>query len=266
MKGIVLLPKGKISPEQLAQAIAYGALTIGIETDFDGCMKLVQELTEKHSIYLLNSMNSVRIEGQKAIGIETLHQLGWKVPDWFVIPVGNAGNISALGKGLRELYALGIIDKLPRLAGVQTIGASPMYESYKNGFANLIPQKAKPTKASAIQIGDPVSFKKAVRELQHFNGVVEAVSEIELMDWKARIDSLGISICPNSSVAVSGAMKLLDSGVINKQDNVVVILTAHGNKFSNTAVKYHSNDTNQFANQMLTINPTIDELERALEL
>ena len=266
MKGIVLLPQGKISPEQLAQAITYGALTVGVKSDFDGCMKLVQELTEKHSIYLLNSMNSVRIEGQKAIGIETLHQLNWKVPDWFVIPVGNAGNISALGKGLRELYALNIIDKLPRLAGVQTIGASPLFESYKNGFADLKPQKAKATKASAIQIGDPVSFKKAIRELQHFNGVVEVVTEVELMDWKAKIDSLGISICPNSAVAVSGAMKLRDNGVINKQDDVVVILTAHGSKFSNTAVEYHGNKTNQFANQMLIINPTIDELERTLEL
>ena len=266
MKGIVLLPKGKISSEQLAQPIASGAMTIGIETDFDGCMKLVQELTEKHSIYLLNSMNSVRIEGQKAIGIETLHQLNWEIPDWFIIPIGNAGNISALGKGMRELYDLGIIDKLPRLAGVQTVGASPMYESYRNGFADLIPQKAKPTKASAIQIGAPVSFKKAVRELKHFNGVVEAVSETELMDCKAQIDSLGISICPNSAVAVSGVMKLRDHGIIKEGENVVVILTVHGSKFSNTAVQYHSDNTNQFANQISIINPTIDELERILEL
>ncbi len=266
MKGIVLLPKGKISSEQLAQPIASGAMTIGIETDFDGCMKLVQKLAKKHSIYLLNSMNSVRIEGQKAIAIETLHQLNWKVPDWFIIPVGNAGNISALGKSLRELYGLGIIDKLPRLAGVQTVGASPMYESYRNGFADLIPQKAKPTKASAIQIGDPVSFKKAVRELKHFNGVVEAVSEIELMDWKAQIDTMGISICPNSAVAVSGAMKLRDNGMIKKDEDVIVILTAHGSKFSNTAVRYHSDNTNQFANKMLIIDPTIDDLEKILEL
>ena len=266
MKGYVLLPEGMISPEQLAQAITYGALTVGIESDFDGCMKLVQKLTEKHNIYLLNSMNSVRIEGQKAIGIETLHQLDWKVPDWFVIPVGNAGNISALGKGLRELNDLGIIEKVPRIAGVQTIGASPLYESYKNGFADLIAQKAEPTTASAIQIGDPVSFKKAVRELKHFSGVVEAVSETEIMDWKAQIDRLGISICPNSAVAVSGAMKLMDNGVINNQDEVVIILTAHGSKFSNTAVKYHSDQTHQYANQMLIIKPLIDQLERTLEL
>ena len=266
MKGIVLLPKGKISPEQLAQPISFGALTVGIETDFDGCMKLVQQLTEKHNIYLLNSMNSVRIEGQKAIGIETLHQLNWQVPDWFVIPVGNAGNISALGKGLRELHELGIIDKLPRLVGVQTEGASPLYQSYKNGFSELVLQQAKPTKASAIQIGDPVSYSKAVRELKHFDGVVESVTETELMDWKAQIDRLGISICPNSAVAVAGTMKLRDADVIKQNEDVIVILTAHGSKFSNTAVDYHQDGENKFANQTKTVKPELSELERILKL
>ena len=266
MKGIVLLPNEKISPEQLAQPISFGALTVGIETDFDGCMKLVQQLTEKHNIYLLNSMNSVRIEGQKAIGIETLHQLNWEVPDWFIIPVGNAGNISALGKGLRELYELSIIDKLPRLAGIQTEGASPLYESYKNGFSELVPQQAQPTKASAIQIGDPVSYKKAIRELKYFDGVVEIVSETELMDWKAQIDRLGISICPNSAVAVAGAMKLRDAGLIKQKEEVVVILTAHGSKFSNTSVDYHKIILNNFANKTLTIEPLLEELERTLKL
>lgn len=266
MKGIVLLPKGKISPEQLAQPISFGALTVGIETDFDGCMKLVQQLTEKHNIYLLNSMNSVRIEGQKAIGIETLHQLNWQVPDWFVIPVGNAGNISALGKGLRELHELGIIDKLPRLVGVQTEGASPLYQSYKNGFSELVPQQAKPTKASAIQIGDPVSYRKAVRELKHFDGVVESVTETELMDWKAQIDRLGISICPNSAVAVAGTMKLRDADVIKQNEDVIVILTAHGSKFSHTAVDYHQDSENKFANQTKTVKPELPEIERILDL
>jgi len=266
MQGIVLLPQGKISPEQLAQPIAFGALTIGIETDFDGCMQLVQELTNKHNIYLLNSMNSVRIEGQKAIGIETLHQLKWKVPDWFVIPVGNAGNISALGKGLRELFDLGIIDKLPRLAGIQTTGASPLYESYKKGYAELQPQNAQATKASAIQIGNPVSFKKAVRELKHFDGIIEIVSENYLMDCKAQIDRLGISICPNSAVAVAGALKLREANIIQEKDEVVVILTAHGSKFSNTAVDYHKDGKNTYANQTRTIAPTIEELEAVLKL
>ena len=211
-------------------------------------------------------MNSVRIEGQKAIGIETLHQLNWKVPDWFVIPVGNAGNISALGKGLRELYELSIIDKIPRLAGIQSEGASPLYESYKNGFSELVPQTAKPTKASAIQIGDPVSYKKAVKESKYFNGIVGTVTEQELMDWKAQIDRLGISICPNSAVAVAGAMKLRDAGLIKQKEEVVIILTAHGSKFSNTSVDYHKNSINNFANQTLTIEPLLEELERTLKL
>ena len=264
MKGIVLIPDGKISIEQLAQPIASGALTIGIKTDFDGCMELVQQLTQKHNIYLLNSMNSVRIEGQKAIGIEILHQLKWNVPDWFVIPVGNAGNISALGKGLRELYELGMINKIPRLVGVQTKNASPLYNSYKNNFKKLIPQKAQPTKASAIQIGNPVSYNKAVNELKYFNGIIESVNESELMDCKAQIDSMGISICPNSAVAVAGAIKLNENNTIKQNEDVVVILTAHGSKFSNTSVEYHQNSLNKFSNKTKIIQPNLSDLEQIL--
>jgi len=264
MKGIVLLPHGKISQEQLAQPIASGAKTIGIHTDFDGCMELVQDLTKRHNIYLLNSMNSVRIEGQKAIVIETLHQLSWKVPDWIIIPVGNAGNISALGKGLRELYDVGVINKLPRIAGIQTLNASPLYESYNHNFSDLIPQKAKSTKASAIQIGNPVSYQKAVTEIKHLNGVVDAVSEVELMDWKAQIDRLGISICPNSAVAVAGTMKLQKNNIIKNNEDVIVILTAHGSKFSNTSVEYHKNNHNKYANGINIIKPDLKQLENLI--
>ncbi len=264
MKSIVLLPDGKISPEQLAQPISSGALTIGIKTDFDGCMKLVKEITKKLNIYLLNSMNPVRVEGQKAIGIETLHQLNWEVPDWFVIPVGNAGNISALGKGLRELFDLGIINKLPRIAGIQTINASPMYDSYKMNFNELVPKKAKTSKASAIQIGNPVSYKKAVNELKFFNGVVEIVTEQELMDWKAYIDKIGISICPNSAVAVAGTMKLEKLGIIKKGNQVVTILTAHGTKFSKTIVDYHNQSSNKYSNKTKIIDNDLKTLEEAI--
>lgn len=266
MAGIVLLPKGKISQEQLVQPISYGAVTIGLETDFDGCMKLVQELTAKHAIYLLNSMNSVRIEGQKAIGIETLHQLNWEVPDWFVIPVGNAGNISALGKGLRELKELGIINRLPRLAGVQTVSASPLYESFRDGFAELVPQVAEATEASAIRIGNPVSFKKAIRELKYFEGVMEVVTEQELTDWKARIERIGIAICPNSAVAVAGVKKLVDSEVIAEGEKVVVVLTAHGSKFSSSAMEYHENADNRYANQPVYLPPDLSAIEKELKL
>ena len=152
------------------------------------------------------------------------------------------------------------------MAGIQTEGASPLYESFKNGYSELVPQTAKPTKASAIQIGDPVSYKKAIREIKQFDGVVEIVSETELMDWKAQIDRLGISICPNSSVAVAGAMKLNRDGIIKQNEEVVVILTAHGSKFSNTSVEYHKDKTYQFANQTLSITPNLETLESALGL
>jgi len=262
---IVLLPEGKISFEQLSQAISYGAITLGLKTDFDGCMKIVQELTSKHDIYLLNSMNSIRIEGQKAIGIETLHQLEWDVPDWFVIPVGNAGNISALGKAIRELYEQGIINKKPRLAGVETEAANPLYNSYKNNWADLEPVDAKKTFASAIQIGNPVSFKKALRELKYFNGVMEQVSEQELMDAKAIVDSSGIAICPNSGAALAGLKKLVDVGTIKPNEKVVVILTAHGAKFSKTIQEYHENE-NKFANKVKVTEPDLVAVENVLGL
>ena len=265
IKRVVLLPEGKISFEQLSQPISSGAITLGLKTDFDGCMKIVQELTETHPIYLLNSMNSFRIEGQKAIGIETLHQLDWEVPDWIIIPVGNAGNISALGKGLRELKKLGIIDKLPRLAGVETVGANPLYASYKNGWSDLKPVTAKKTVASAIQIGNPVSFKKARRELQLHNGVMEQVSDKEIMDAKAIVDSTGIPICPNSGAAVAGLKKLADKGTIKKSDKVVVILTAHAAKFSQAIIDYHKSSA-KYANKPKSLAANLGAVEKALGL
>ncbi|HII17407.1 TPA: threonine synthase [Candidatus Woesearchaeota archaeon] len=266
IKAVVLLPEGNISFEQYSQPIAAGAITLGLDTDFDGCMELIQKITAKHrGIYLLNSMNSFRIEGQKAIGIEALHQRNWQVPDWFIIPVGNAGNVSALAKGIRELYELGIINRLPRIAGVQTKAASPLYNSYKNGWAGLVPITAKKTKASAIQIGNPVSFKKAVRELKAFNGVVEAASEEEIMDAKAVVDASGISICPNSATAMAGLRKLAKAGIIRKTDSVVAILTAHGAKFSQATVEYHR-AANRFANKPKALRADVAAIEKALGL
>lgn len=266
IKAIVLLPEGKVSIEQLSQPISYGAITLGLKTDFDGCMKIVQQLTTKHPIYLLNSMNPIRIEGQKAIGLETLHQLEWDAPDWFVIPVGNAGNISALGKGLRELYELGVIDKKPRIAGVEAEAANPLYQSYKDGWADLKPIQAKNTVASAIQIGSPVSFKKAVRELKYFNGLMEEVSDKQIMDAKARVDSAGIAACPNSSTALAGLKKLAENGKIKEDERVVVILTAHGAKFSQSVIDYHKNKSSTFANTPKIIDADLKAVEKALNL
>ena len=160
---IVFLPKGKISTAQLIQPIANGARVLALDTDFDGCMKIVQEVTRDNSIYLANSMNSLRVEGQKTVGIEIVQQLGWNVPDWIVLPSGNLGNISALAKGLALAKALGVIDRLPRLAAAQAARANPLYLAYQRGFDRLAPVTAGATAASAIRIGDPVSYEKAVR-------------------------------------------------------------------------------------------------------
>ncbi len=261
----VLLPRGKVSDEQLSQAISFGARVLEVETDFDGCMRIVQDLARRASVYLLNSMNSVRIEGQKAIGIETLHQLGWRVPDYFVVPVGNAGNISALGKGLRELKELGLIDRLPRLVGAQSERANPLYRSFVNDFAPLEPVEAQTTVASAMQIGRPVSFKKAVRELKASDGLVEQVSEAEIMDARAVVDQSGIAICPNSATAVAAVRKLAVAGAIERDARVVVMLTGHGAKFSESARRYHADPTATYANRPTVVEADVEAVARALD-
>src|SRR5262245_22052417 len=188
IRAVVILPRGKISTAQLVQPLAMGALVLAIDTDFDGCMRLVQDLANKEGVYLANSMNSLRVEGQKTVAIELAQQLGWQVPDWVIIPGGNLGYVSALGAGFEMLHALGLVDRRPRICVAQAAHASPLYASYQRGWTDLEPIKAKPTLASAIQIGNPVSFKKAVRALRAFDGVVEAISEAELADASARAD------------------------------------------------------------------------------
>ncbi len=239
MRAVVLVPDAKITGEQLSQALQYGATTIGLPTDFDGCMRAVADLTSRRPVYLLNSKNPVRIEGQKSIGWEAIHDLGWEVPDWFVVPVGNAGNLSAIGKGLREWLDLGVIEKRPRLAGIQAEAADPFYRSFLGGFKERVTRVAGPTAASAIRIGAPVSHPKARREIEAFDGVVERVTEEELMDAFALANRHGLAICPNSAVALAGAAKLRAAGVIRQHDRVVVVATAHALKFSGAAMAYH---------------------------
>ena len=236
---IVFLPKGKISTAQLIQPIANGARVLALDTDFDGCMKIVQEVTRDNSIYLANSMNSLRVEGQKTVGIEIVQQLGWNVPDWIVLPSGNLGNISALAKGLALAKALGVIDRLPRLVAAQAERANPLYQAYQRGFDRLAPVTAGATVASAIRIGDPVSYEKAVRALQAFNGVVEQADENELADAAAVADRAGLYACPHTGVALAVAGKLARQGVIQPGQRVVVISSAHGLKFSEFKIGYH---------------------------
>ena len=239
LQAIVFLPKGKVSNAQLIQPIAHGALTLSLDTDFDGCMALVQEVCSRHNIYLANSMNSLRIEGQKTISIELVQQFDWEVPDWVVIPGGNLGNVSALGKGFMMMRELGLISKLPRIACAQAQRANPLYLSYLKGFADFQPMQAKPTLANAIQIGHPVSVQKAIAALREFNGVVEQATEDELANAAAWSDRTGLFNCPHTGVALAALFKLAQRGDINKGDRVVVISTANGLKFPEFKIRYH---------------------------
>jgi threonine synthase len=239
IRAVVILPRGKISTAQLVQPLAAGALVLAIDTDFDGCMRIVQELAEREGVYLANSMNSLRLEGQKTVAIEIAQQLGWEVPDWVVIPGGNLGNVSALGAGFEMLLALGLVDRRPRICVAQAAHASPLYASYRAGWAALEPVKAQPTLASAIQIGNPVSFKKAVRALRAFEGAVEIATEAELADASALADRDGLFTCPHTGVALAALAKLAARGEITRDQRVVVISTASGLKFVDGKVGYH---------------------------
>ena len=270
---IVLLPKDKVSIAQLVQPIANGAITLALETDFDGCMEIVQAIAEKDGIYLANSMNSLRVEGQKTVGMEIVEQFDWEVPEWIIIPGGNLGNVSALGKGLLDFYELGIIDRLPRIVCAQAERANPLYRSYLTGFEKFEPVQARPTLANAIQIGNPVSFEKAVEVLKRFDGIVEQATEQEIADAVARGDRTGLFNCPHTGVALAALEKLLARGVIQKQERVVVIATAHGLKFTDFKVRYHQEALegiqSSLANPEIVLKPSYetvrDEIFRQID-
>jgi threonine synthase len=236
---IVFLPKNKVSSSQLIQPIANGALTLSLDTDFDGCMKIVQEVCAQNNIYLANSMNSLRIEGQKTVGIEIVQQFDWEIPDVVIIPGGNLGNVTALGKGFLLMKELGIIDKLPRIACAQSARANPLYQSYLTGFKEYHAIKAKKTVASAIQIGNPVSINKAINIMKKFDGIVEQATEDELANAAARADRTGLFCCPHTGVALAALLKLIERKEIGPKERVVVISTADGLKFPDFKIKYH---------------------------
>ncbi len=242
---VVLLPRGKISTAQLVQPISNGALVLELDTDFDGCMKVVQQLSETKDIYLANSMNSLRIEGQKTASIEVVQQLGWSPPDWVVIPGGNLGNASAVAKGFELMKALGVVQRLPRLVVAQAEHANPLFRATTAAGLRATPEvtvkpvTARKTLASAIQIGDPVSARRALRGLASMDGVVEQASEQELADACARADRAGLFTCPHTGVALAALEKLAARGEIKKGERVVVFSTAHGLKFSDFKVGYH---------------------------
>lgn len=256
MRGIVFLPAGQIAAGKLAQSLAYGANTVQIEGDFDAAMQLVEQVCNEMGIYLLNSLNPFRVEGQKAIGLEILQQLDWQAPDWLVLPAGNLGNTSAIGKAFRQAHELGLINHLPRIASIQAAGANPFYRSFQGHFAHRERVHAH-TVASAIKIGDPVSYARARRVIEESNGLVEEVTDEEILAAKAVIDRSGIGCEPASAAALAGAKKLVARGLIRRDERVVAVLTGHLLKDSSTGIP-----------QALTgqaIPPTLDAVKRVLE-
>ena len=237
---VVILPKDKVSPAQLIQPISNGAITLAIDTDFDGCMAIVQKLSEDKRFYLANSMNSLRIEGQKTISVEIVQQFDWAVPDWVIVPGGNLGNTAAIGMGFLMMRDLGIIDRLPRLVCAQAANANPLYRSYLKGFEEYEPVVAKPTLASAIQIGNPVNVAKATRVLKAFDGIVEQATEDELAHASALADTTGLFTCPHTGVALAAMLKLVEKEIIKADEKAVVISTATGLKFVDFKIGYHA--------------------------
>jgi threonine synthase len=230
----VFVPEGNVSAGKLAQTIAYGARTLQIRGDFDVCLRLAREASDTLGVYLVNSVNPFRIEGQKTIVFEMLQQLGWNAPDWIALPAGNLGNTSAFGKALAEAHSFGLIDHVPRLLAVQAAGAAPFAKSYEGKFVTRIKVNAQ-TRATAIRIGDPASWDRAVRAIAATNGVVESVTDEEIFAAKAVIDHCGVGCEPASAASVAGVRALTSRGVIRRDERVVAVLTGHLLKDPGTA-------------------------------
>ena len=266
---VILLPRDKVSTTQLIQPIANGALTLALKTDFDGCMSIIQRLAKTEGFYLANSMNSLRIEGQKTISFELVQQFDWHVPDWVIIPGGNLGNVTALGLGFLMMKDLGLVDKLPRIVCAQSARANPLYRSFKTNFEEFDSLKAETTLASAIQIGNPVSVWKAIKILKKFDGIVEQATESELTEAVAQADQTGLFNCPHTGVALAALMKLAQSGQIQRRDRVIVISTASGLKFPDFKIGYHEKTLegveSQYANSPVALDPDYDDIRRTID-
>lgn len=265
---IVILPRARVSAAQLVQPLANGALVLALDTDFDGCMAIVQRLAKEEGVYLANSMNSLRLEGQKTLAIEIVQQFDWAVPDVVVIPGGNLGNVSAIGAGFAMMVDLGLAAKRPRLVVAQAAAANPLYTAYCNNWT-FEPMKARSTIATAIQIGNPVSINKAIRTLQQFNGIVEQATESELAEAAARADRTGMFNCPHTAVALAALEKLVARGDITRSDRVIVVSTASGLKFPEFKTGYHTGTlagiTPRHPNPPVELPDDYDAVRRAID-
>jgi threonine synthase len=277
MKAFVFIPSGQIALGKLSQALDYGAVALQIEGDFDDAMRLVREVANDSPLYLLNSVNPFRLEGQKTIAFEMLQQRGWQTPDRVVIPGGNLGNSSAIAKGFYELIECGVIEKMPRITIVQAEGANPLYRMWKAQAEKLTPMAGAFTLATAIKIGSPISWPKAIRGLMCSHGDVECVTEQEIADAKAVIGRDGIGCEPASAVTLAGIRKMVAAGSISPQEDIVAILTGHVLKDSDYTVGYHSGTleyTNKngekvkiesrYANNFVRIPASRDEILKAI--
>jgi threonine synthase len=265
---IVLLPRGKVSLPQLLQPLDYNALVLSLDTDFDGCMALVKQIAmEDEGIYLANSMNPLRKEGQKTIGIEIIQEFDWEVPDVMIVPGGNLGNVTAIGNGLLMMRELGLISKLPQLVVAQAQKANPLVRAYRTGFEKIEPMRAGSTLATAIQIGDPVSMMPAIDILKQCNGIAEDATEEELANASALAGMTGLSVCPQTSTALAVLMKLLRDKTIDKDEKVVLISTANALKFTEFKLGYHQNTlgfVSERPNQAVEIPATLEAVNDAL--
>jgi len=223
---LVLAPQGKVALGKMIQTLAFGAFIVEITGDFDEALRLAMRLADDHRIALLNSVNPFRIEGQKTAAFEIAEGFGWDVPDWVVLPAGNLGNISAYGKAFEELQSWGFTKRMPRLAAIQAIGANPFYRSFQLGFAQRVEVKAE-TIATAIRIGSPASFERAVRAVRSSEGVVEQVTDVEILEAKGAIDACGLGCEPASAAALAGVRKLRSRGIIGPKQRVVAVLTGN---------------------------------------
>jgi threonine synthase len=266
LPAFVFVPAGNVALGKLAQTLAYGAKTLLVRGNFDDCLTLAREASAALGIALLNSINPFRLEGQKTIVFELLEQLEWRAPDWIALPAGNLGNTSAFGKALREAQALGLIDRVPRIAAIQARGAAPFATSFRGGFAERL-RVSPETVASAIRIGDPASWDRAVRAIHETNGVVTDVSDDEILDAKAVIDAAGVGCEPASAASVAGAARLRREGVIGRDETVVAVLTGNLLKDPGAIVHYHqeTEPPPPRANRPIEIDAALSAVERVLD-